>query len=184
MSLNLNVDDFLRDPLVEKKAWLSLPSHIHKKDFGDAIAALAQNKWPMRVAYLDDDATFIANLRVWENLVLPLWRREGGRLARYEQDVVALFDLIEMPQEARERLVKQLPAMLSLSERRLLLLMRAILLMPECVIIEEMLWRELSSAGAESAHAKLFARVLSSPCVLVVASSAAPDDYLQIGLKL
>ena len=181
MSELLTSADFTHDPFKLGKGWLALPKSANKKDLADTLAALAQEKWPMRVAYLDDEATLIANLRVWENLILPVWRRDGGRAEDCEPAVVSLFDVIAMPQAARENLVKQLPAMLSLSERRLVVLLRALLLDPACVMIEENFWRELSVPG--EAYSPLFERVVSVPCVLVLADGAAPAAYTVLSVK-
>lgn len=173
----------LVNPCQAGRWWLSLPQGEKLADWTDLLAVEAQKNWPGKVAVLDDAATLISNLRVWENLILPSWRRDGGRLASMEEAVAAAFDLARMDVDQREKWVTRLPSMLDKNERRLVVLLRAVLIDPTCVIIEGECWRELNALDQESGLGCLFARLQQASCVIVLGSASAQAGYAPVNVE-
>lgn len=170
------------NPCVAGRWWLSISKGDIEADWIDCLAAGAQKKWPGRVAVLDPAATLISNLRVWENLILPVWKRDGGPFTRFEDEVAAVFDLAGVDQESRAQLVVRLPAMLDKQDKRLVMLLRSVLVGAECVIVEDDLWRELGEINADSAQGRLFDRLKNAPCLIVVGASPVAAGFNDVSV--
>lgn len=157
--------------------WVTVPHGDTVADWVDVLAEEAQKRWLGRVAVVDAAAILISNLRVWENLILPVWQRDNVPLAALEESVNSVFDMAQVAQVQREKLVMQLPAALDKAERRLVVLLRSVLIDPVCVIIEEDAWHDLMGRSQDSPHARLLARLQQSDCLIVVGSSPVPDGF-------
>lgn len=179
----INLARLSHDPLLPGRWWLSLPHSEPLPEWLDELALKSQRKWPGKVAVLDAAAVLISNLRVWENIVLPRWHHENLPLKAYEDVLSDACDLAGLSSEQSEKLVGRLPAMLDRSERRLVILLRAILMAPVCVLMEEDLWRDLVTKADESPHARLLQRLLQSSCVAVCGHSAAMAGFSPITLS-
>lgn len=171
------------NPCEPGRWWLCMPQSSVVADWLDVLAGAAQKKWPGRVATLDQAATLISNLRVWENLILPVWKREGGRYADFEDAVVALFDLAGVTQDERTALVARLPAMLDRTDRRLVMLLRSVFIAPECVIIEDDIWQDLCLREIGTPQGRLFAKLQDAPCLIVVGASPATPGFAPVRLE-
>lgn len=171
---------FSVSPIRPGRWWVMIPPGELIENWVDALAEEAQKQWLGRVAVLDSAATLISNLRVWENLILPVWRRDNVSLAALEESVNSAFDIAQIAQTQRERLVMQLPAALDKSERRLVILLRSVLIDPACVIIESDQWRELTARSQDSPHTRLFAGLQESDCLIVLGSSPALAGFEQV----
>lgn len=161
------------DPCRPGRWWLHAPHGEATASRIDEVAATAQQIWPGRVAILDSAATLISNLRVWENLILPTWHRDRCRLADLEQRLAEVFDLAGIAQPQREKLTRPLPATLDRGERRLVVLLRSILIEPQCVIAEDEFWRDLAGHSHDAAHKALFSGLNKVSCVVVIGPSPA-----------
>ncbi len=161
---------------------LRIPRGDAEADWIDCLAAEAQKKWPGKVAVLDPAATLISNLRVWENLILPIWKRDGGPFTRFEDEVAAAFDLAGVDQELRAQLVVRLPAMLDKLDKRLVMLLRSVLIGAECVIVEDDLWHELGAVNADAPHGRLFARLKHAPCLIIVGTGSVVAGFNEVNV--
>ncbi|MDR3412114.1 MAG: hypothetical protein P4L87_14420 [Formivibrio sp.] len=167
------------NPLQSGCWWVTAPHGDMIAEWVDVLAEEAKAHWPGRVAVLDGAATLISNLRVWENLILPVWWRDNLPIAALEESVAAAFDLAQVAQKQREKLAVCLPAALDRADRRFVMLLRSVLIEPECVIIEEDCWHDLVARSQESPHAKLFSRLKAVTCLIVVGSMPALAGFFQ-----
>ncbi len=170
------------NPVQAGRWWLSAPHGEVTAEWMDLLAEEAQTCWPGQVAVLDAAATLISNLRVWENLILPVWWRDNVPLAAMEESVAAAFDIAQIAQVQREKLSMRLPAMLDRGERRLVILLRSVLIEPACVIVEEDLWHDLVARPPESPHARLFADLQGTSCFIVVGPTPAPAGFVSVDI--
>ena len=180
---SVSLSQLSSDPIQTGCWWLSVPHGEVMAEWVDILAETAQKRWPGRVAVLDTAATLISNLRVWENLILPVWRRDNVPLSVLEESVAAVFDIAQIPQAQRERLSMRLPAMLDRGERRLVVLLRSVLIESACVIIEEDLWHDLTSRQQDLPAGRLFARLQEVECLIVVGSTPAPAGFVSVDIS-
>ncbi len=112
---------------------LIVRSDIQRKAALDMLAAQPNT------AVVANNGGLISNLRVWENLALPVQYRNiqlGGKL---EQDVVNLFEKCGVRDEQSfSDLMLKLPDQLSLYEKRLVGFVRAMLMMPEMMVYDSL----------------------------------------------
>lgn len=172
--------DLFPDPCQPGRWHLHTSHGEHSARWVDLIAFMAQKKWPERVVVLDATAALVSNLRVWENLILPLWWREGGSLAAFEGRVQALFDLTGMDEAQQLRLVQCMPASLDQRERRLVALIRSCLLEPRCVIMHDDWWQDLMVRHRDAIQMKLFAGLQQAECLILTGSQPCPADFVPI----
>lgn len=171
------------DPLRPGCWWLSVPHAEPLPEWLDMLAEAAQGKWPGKVAVLDAAAVLISNLRVWENIVLPRWHHENLPLQAYEDVLSNVCDLAGLTEVQREKLVGRLPAMLDRSERRIVILLRAVLMAPVCVLMDEDLWRDLVTKAEDSPHARLLVQLQESVCFIVCGHSPAMAGFSPVTLS-
>jgi len=126
-----------------------------------------------RVAVLDAAACLVNNLRVWENLILPAWYHDGGALPDWEAPLSAWLDKSGLPQREGERLLGSLPSLLSLDDRRFLILLRAAVLRPDIVLVEADWLAWLRRLHEDHPARKLWQ---AWPCAIVVLTAHAPGD--------
>lgn len=165
------------DPLQPGRWWIVLPHGESVPEWIDALAHGAQASWPGKVAVLDAAATLISNLRVWENIVLPRWHHENLRLSAFEEVLADVCDQAGLSAAQREKLVARLPAMLDRGERRLVVLLRAVMTAPDCVIVEEDVWRDLSGREEDSPHARLWRCLQACGCFVVCGHAPAQAGF-------
>ena len=112
---------------------LVVRSDAQRKAVLDALSALPDT------AFVANNGGLISNLRVWENLALPVRYRNiqlGGKL---EDNVVNLFEKCGVRDEQSfTKLMFKLPDQLSLYEKRLVGFVRAMLTMPEMIVYDSL----------------------------------------------
>lgn len=166
------------DPCLPGRWWVSLPKDGNAaREWVDRLASAAQLKCPGRVAVLDADAVMVSNLRVWENLVLPLWYREGGALEGFEGRLSNLLVATGLSEDRQTILMGLQPAALDRGERRLMVLLRSLLLEPSCVIVEEEFWRDMLGRGEETAHGRAWRALLAAECMIVAGGCEVPGGW-------
>ncbi len=112
---------------------LVVRSEAQRKAVLEALAAQPD------AAVVAANGGLISNLRVWENLILPVQYRNiqlGGKL---EDNVVDLFEKCGVRDEQSfTKLMFKLPDQLSLYEKRLVSFVRAMLIMPELMVYDSL----------------------------------------------
>lgn len=82
---------------------------------------------------------FVSNLKVWENILLPLWYHGDEVAERREEEVLALLGRLGMEPARVAGFLAAMPASLPTRERRLLGVVRAMLPDAEVMIYAELL---------------------------------------------
>lgn len=103
-------------------------------------------------AVVPSSGRLIANLKVWENIVLPLAYRGTPSMPELEACASALFAEFGYCGESGRALASRLPDGLSLFERRLVAFVRALLAAPEVLVLDAVA-QGLARAEAASALA-------------------------------
>lgn len=89
-----------------------------------------------RVGVVPHDGGLISNLKVWENIVLPVWYHRGTDAAQVETSVVAVFRQFGLGNDSIRGLMQRLPDQLSAVERRWVAAARAMLMEPDIMIFD------------------------------------------------
>jgi phospholipid/cholesterol/gamma-HCH transport system ATP-binding protein len=81
---------------------------------------------------------FVSNLKVWENILLPLWYHGDERAERREEEVLALLGRLGVGPDRVAGFLAAMPASLPTRERRILGVARAMLPDAEAMIYAEL----------------------------------------------
>ncbi len=107
--------------------------------FGEDLFAHAENERLAlfrRIGVVPADGGLISNLKAWENLLLPAWYHHGLTAEQAEQPVAEIFEQLEAGEAGLKRRMGELPGQLSLYERRVVALARAMLMEPDILIYD------------------------------------------------
>ncbi|WP_148715630.1 hypothetical protein [Chitinolyticbacter meiyuanensis] len=152
-----------------ERYWLEVAGEHQRERQLDLLAAAAQRVWPGLVASLDGTGGLVANLRVWENLILPAWYHHAEPLGLLEAELLQLFDEVGINDDEAAKLCQGLPAALAREHKRELALLRAALLKPYCLIVDGD-WISFLSYGRGLACRALFERIAQSAVTFVAAA--------------
>ena len=128
-----------REQLWNLLTGLQSPRRGHVRLVGQDLYALGEHERLVlfqRVGVVSHDGGLISNLKVWENIVLPLWYHRGTAAPEIEQRVVALFRELGLEDEALLGLMRRLPDQLSAVERRWVATVRAMLMEPDIMFYD------------------------------------------------
>lgn len=112
---------------------LIVRSDAQRKAVLDVLASQSNS------AVVANDGGLISNLRVWENLALPVQYRNIQLGGRFEENVVDLLEKCGFSDERSfTELMFKLPDQLSLYEKRLVGFVRAMLMVPEMMVYDSL----------------------------------------------
>jgi phospholipid/cholesterol/gamma-HCH transport system ATP-binding protein len=89
-----------------------------------------------RIGVVPAHGGLISNLKAWENLLLPAWYHHGMTAQEAERPVAEIFEQLEPGEAGLKQRMGQLPGQLSLYERRVVALARAMLMEPDILIYD------------------------------------------------
>jgi predicted ABC-type transport system involved in lysophospholipase L1 biosynthesis ATPase subunit len=89
-----------------------------------------------RIGVVPADGGMISNLKAWENLLLPAWYHRGLTAEQAERPVAEIFEQLEAGEAGLKQRMGELPGQLSLYERRVVALARAMLMEPDILIYD------------------------------------------------
>ncbi len=89
-----------------------------------------------RVGTVLESGGLISNLKVWENIALPVWYHAGRRPRELEGEVVRLAEQMGMSPSYLADLMKRLPGPLPAHEKRKVGLIRTLLTAPDLIIYD------------------------------------------------
>lgn len=92
-----------------------------------------------RVGLVFGEGGLISNLKVWENIALPVWYHKGVSPSKIEARAVELLTRLGFEAEGLAGYVARMPGDLPVHEKQLIALVRALLMEPELMVYEEML---------------------------------------------
>jgi predicted ABC-type transport system involved in lysophospholipase L1 biosynthesis ATPase subunit len=107
--------------------------------FGEDLFAHAENERLAlfrRIGVVPADGGMISNLKAWENLLLPAWYHRGLTAEQAERPVAEIFERLEPGEDGLKLRMGELPGELSLYERRVVALTRAMLMEPDILIYD------------------------------------------------
>jgi ABC-type transporter Mla maintaining outer membrane lipid asymmetry ATPase subunit MlaF len=107
--------------------------------FGEALGGASEERALSlfsRMGIVWSGGGFVSNLKVWENLLLPVMYHRGGEPAVYEGQVVELLRRLGVDETLVPDYLGSLPGALPVQAQRLLGCVRAALMDPEVVIYE------------------------------------------------
>ena len=107
--------------------------------FGEDLFARAENERLAlfrRIGVVPSDGGMISNLKAWENLLLPAWYHHGMTAQEAEQPVAEIFEQLGSGGAGLKQRMGELPDRLSLYERRVVALARAMLMEPDILIYD------------------------------------------------
>jgi predicted ABC-type transport system involved in lysophospholipase L1 biosynthesis ATPase subunit len=89
-----------------------------------------------RVGVVPAHGGLISNLKAWENLLLPAWYHRGLTAEQAERPVAEILDQLGPGEAGLKQRMGELPGQLSLYERRVVALVRAMLMEPDILIYD------------------------------------------------
>ncbi|MCR4332983.1 MAG: ATP-binding cassette domain-containing protein [Sulfuricaulis sp.] len=89
-----------------------------------------------RIGVVPSDGGMISNLKAWENMLLPAWYHRGLTAEQAERPVAEIFDQLGPGESGLKQRMGELPDRLSLYERRVVALARAMLMEPDILIYD------------------------------------------------
>ncbi|WP_269533211.1 hypothetical protein [Chitinimonas sp. BJYL2] len=101
----------------------------------DAFAALNRQRAGPH-GWLPGQGGLVANLRVWENCLLPAAYFQSRSLVQEEQRFQGFLDDLQIDQSERAMLSRATVAMLTPRQRRQALMLRTLMAAPEMILIE------------------------------------------------
>jgi phospholipid/cholesterol/gamma-HCH transport system ATP-binding protein len=107
--------------------------------FGEALRGMAEERALAlfaRMGIVWKDGGFISNLKVWENILLPLMYHRRVEPAACEAQVAEMLERLGVEERIVPEYLQSLPGELPVQARRLLGCVRAALTNPEVVIYE------------------------------------------------
>jgi len=90
-----------------------------------------------KVALIWENGGIISNLKVWENIALPLWFHRGIKPESIEGRVIDFFKKFDMDVPFLSDYMARLPGTLPAFDKRLICLIRSILMEPELIIYDD-----------------------------------------------
>lgn len=90
-----------------------------------------------KVGVVWENGGVISNLKVWENIVLPLWFHHGIRPEKIETKVIEFYRNFDMDVQFLTGYMGRLPGTLPAFDKRLICLIRSVLMEPELMIYDD-----------------------------------------------
>ena len=106
---------------------------------GENLGVLAESRRLLnfqRMGVVPEGGGLISNLKAWENLMLPAWYHRGLAARSAEPEVVNIFRRLGQDEDGLRRWLGRLPDQLSLPEKRMVALTRAMLMQPDIMIYD------------------------------------------------
>jgi phospholipid/cholesterol/gamma-HCH transport system ATP-binding protein len=105
--------------------------------FGELIGRTAEARvleLLRRIGFVWRSGGFVSNLKVWENILLPLQYHGNPRPAEQEEEVADLLARLGLEADRLPRFLQSLPGNLGTRDRRFISLVRAMLQEPELMV--------------------------------------------------
>lgn len=95
---------------------------------------------PGSVGWVAANGGLISNLKVWENVTLPLWYHAGHAVAETEQRVAWWLSALGVAEAERRTFMEATPDRLGSSQRKLAGLLRGLVQMPRVLVVDAALF--------------------------------------------
>lgn len=96
-----------------------------------------------KVGWVDGNGGLISNLRIWENITLPLWYHKGRDVNETERRVVYWSGMLGLDEAACEKFMDAQPYQLESWQRKLAGLLRALVQSPAVIVVDASLFTNI-----------------------------------------
>lgn len=98
---------------------------------------------PGSIGWVADNGGLISNLKVWENVTLPLWYHGRRRPAEVEEKIARWLAVLGVKSEAMAGFMASPPGLLALMERKRAGLLRGLVQAPRVLVVDGALFNNL-----------------------------------------
>jgi hypothetical protein len=136
---------------------------------------------PGRVAWVPAHGGLISNLRIWENVTLPLWYHAGRDAVETEQRVKHWLGMLGLEQGGFAGFMAAQPHGVEPWQRKLAGLLRALVQMSPVLVVDAALFEDVSTRLAGCWIAALESCAAEGRTVLAIADKATMMSWERIG---
>ncbi len=180
MSLDLEKGEIAVVETADKEAKLTLMDLVLGEKIPEKGAILLQgrpleNSAPGCIGWVPENGGLINNLKVWENITLPLWYH-GSYLPHQDEETVRRWlDVLGLDAGEWSDFMACQPAMLEPVERKLAGLLRGLVQAPVLLVVDAALFEGVTQAAAQHwmKALELFVQEAGERAVLVITNKAA-----------
>ncbi len=139
---------------------------------------------PGRVAWAAANGGLISNLRIWENVTLPLWYHTRRDVVETERLVRSWLGILGMEEDEFEEFMVAKPDSIDFWQRKLAGLLRALLHGSPVLVVDAWLFEDIRSHLASCWIAALQAYAAEGRTVLVMADKPTTLPFAEIGTEI
>ncbi len=96
-----------------------------------------------RIGWVAENGGLISNLRIWENVTLPLWYHNGYEAVETEHRVVRWLGMLGLERDSFEKFMAAQPYSVEIWQRKMAGLLRALLQNPPVLVVDAALFRNV-----------------------------------------
>lgn len=144
----------------------------HNKDFATAAWQSLQSTRLGRVGWVAANGGLISNLKIWENVTLPLWYHSTPDVAETEKNVAYWLTHLGMNSSAFADFMAAPPHSVELWQSKLAGLLRALVQMPRVLIVDAGVFEDVKASLAKSWISALEEYAAQGRAVLVLSDKA------------
>ncbi|MBI5049711.1 MAG: ATP-binding cassette domain-containing protein [Nitrospirae bacterium] len=131
----------------ERKSLLDTISGLQKPAggsvflFGTEIYSIPEKEcisFFKRIGVVRASGGTISNIKVWENITLPVWYHLGKKPAEVEGRIIEIFEQLGISTSYLSGYMGKLPGPLPVQEKKIIALVRAMLMEPELMIYDSL----------------------------------------------
>jgi len=152
----------------------------HDNEATQTIWQSLSESHPGRVGWVAGNGGLISNLKIWENVTLPLWYHEKREENETEQNVTHWLGALGMEQDAFAEFMAASPFSSELWQRKLAGLLRALVQMPTVLVVDAVVFENVKEHWAHSWITALEAYAAQGHAVLVIADKATALPWKKI----
>ncbi len=135
---------------------------------------------PGRVGWVAGHGGLISNLKIWENVTLPLWYHAQRDAPETEQGVAYWLGMLGMEQAAWTEFMAAPPYSVEPWQRKLAGLLRALVQMPRVLVVDAVLFEDIKARVARNWMTALEGYAAQGRTVLVIADKATTLPWEKI----
>ncbi len=133
-----------------------------------------------RVGWVAANGGLISNLKVWENVTLPLWYHAQRDPFETERSVMYWLEVLGLQADEFAAFMAAPPYSLDSRQRKLAGLLRALVQMPRVLVVDAVLFEDIKTPVAQGWMAALEAYAAQGRAVLVMADKAMTLPWRKI----
>ena len=136
---------------------------------------------PGRVGWVAANGGLISNLKIWENVTLPLWYHTRREVAETEQSVIHWLGMLGLEQQEFSGFMAAPPSSIEIWQRKLAGLLRALVQLPEVLVADAAVFEDVKETMARNWIMALETYAAEGHAVLAIADKTTALPWDQIG---